>query len=201
VNWTDLGTTARQRLTASRKLQIWERNRGTCCLCGQPIDGIREEWFIEHKRALELGGTNEDDNLAPAHRACKRSKDADDHSRAAKAKRVKQRFLGIRREPGRGLPGARSSNVRMTFAQGPVDRRTGRPCAVLDVEAWSLHRPDVPEQAFRQRRSPYHLNAVSMMQGKKTVAMTRLLAGSGQQFGLRYEIRQERSKLSRDSVP
>jgi 5-methylcytosine-specific restriction endonuclease McrA len=127
MSGTDLGTTARQRLTASRKLLIWERNRGICCLCGQQIDGVREEWFIEHKRALELGGTNDDENLGPAHRVCKPDKDADDHRRAAKAKRVKQRFLGIRRERWRALPGSRSSSIRMTIAHGPVDRRTGRP--------------------------------------------------------------------------
>jgi 5-methylcytosine-specific restriction endonuclease McrA len=127
MNVTDLGTNARQRLTASRKLRIWERNRGICCLCGQTIDGVREEWFIEHKRALELGGTNDDENLGPAHRVCKPEKDADDHRRAAKAKRVKQRFLGIRQQHRSSLPGSRSSDVRMTFAHGPVDRRTGRP--------------------------------------------------------------------------
>lgn len=129
MNGTDLGTTPRQRLTAGHRLRIWERDRGICCLCGRLIGGVREECFIEHKRALELGRTNDDDNLAPAHRSCRPVKDAADHRRAAKTKWVKQRCLEIRPSRRQPVPGSRSSDVRMTRWTAEPDGR----CRVAGV--------------------------------------------------------------------
>jgi hypothetical protein len=83
----DVGTTRRRRMTQTRALQAWERHKGICVLCNVLIDGVRDDWFIEHIRALELGGKDEDENLGPAHYACKPGKDAADHSAAAQAKR------------------------------------------------------------------------------------------------------------------
>lgn len=123
----DCGTTRRTAITPRRALECWEHHAGTCCLCGRVIDGTRERWFIEHVRALELGGSNADDNLAPAHLACKPAKDALDHRRAAKAKRVKSRHLGITKPRRSRLPGGRDSAIRITLHHGPVDRRTGQP--------------------------------------------------------------------------
>lgn len=92
----DVGTTTRLRMTPTRALKAWERTKGVCVNCNLPIDGTKADWFVEHIRALELGGADEDDNLGPAHRACKRDKDAADHASAAKAKRNKRAQLGIR---------------------------------------------------------------------------------------------------------
>lgn len=127
----DIGTTVRGTMTRRRALACWERHAGVCCLCGLPIDGTRNRWFIEHIRALELGGPDHDENLAPAHYTCKPQKDALDHHRAAKAKRVKARHLGIRSPRRSRLPGGRDSNIRMTLHRGPIDRRTGSP-----VDRW-----------------------------------------------------------------
>ena len=92
----DVGTTTRLRMTPTRALRAWERTKGVCVNCNLPIDGTKADWFAEHIRALELGGADDDENLGPSHLACKRDKDADDHSRAAKAKRNKRAQLGIR---------------------------------------------------------------------------------------------------------
>ncbi len=92
---TDVGTTTRLRMTKTRTLQAWERTKGICVICEQRIDGVRQQWFVEHIRALELGGQDVAENLGPAHYACKSIKDADDHRRAAKAKEAKRRQLGI----------------------------------------------------------------------------------------------------------
>lgn len=92
----DVGTTKRGRMTPTRALKAWERTGGVCVNCGLKIDGTKADWFAEHIRALELGGSDADDNLGPAHWACKRDKDAADHASAAKAKRNKRAELGIR---------------------------------------------------------------------------------------------------------
>jgi hypothetical protein len=93
----DVGTTKRRRMTPTRALKAWENTGGVCVTCKQKIDGTKERWFVEHIRALELGGADDDRNIGPAHLdRCKAEKDADDHARAAKAKRNKRAELGIR---------------------------------------------------------------------------------------------------------
>lgn len=93
---TDVGTTKRKAMTPARRLRIWEAHKGICCLCTMPIDGAREPWIIEHLVCLGLGAKDEDANCAPAHEACRRDKDKLDVAAIAKAKRNKQRHLGIK---------------------------------------------------------------------------------------------------------
>ena len=105
----DIGTTARKAMPQMRILRIWEASGGICCLCDRRIDGSKDTWFVEHIRALELGGADTDDNCGPAHYACKPAKDAADHRRAAEAKREKADALGIPKRShikGGGLPKA-----------------------------------------------------------------------------------------------
>lgn len=93
---TDVGTTKRRSMTPTRRLRIFEAHKGICVTCKLPIKA-GDKWFIEHIRALELGGEDTDENCGPAHTiTCKAVKDAEDHSRAAKAKRAKQKHLGIK---------------------------------------------------------------------------------------------------------
>jgi 5-methylcytosine-specific restriction endonuclease McrA len=94
VGPSDVATTRRRKLTPRQHLLIWERARGICVLCEQPIDGVRELWIIEHLRAMELGAADEPDNMGPAHETCGHRKTQDDHRRAAKAKRQKIHHLG-----------------------------------------------------------------------------------------------------------
>ena len=119
----DVGTTKRRSMTAARKLRIFEENKGVCVNCSLPIKA-GDQWFVEHKRALELGGEDTDENCGPAHVSCKRDKDADDHHRAAKAKRVKQRHLGIRTAPAKkiqsaGFPKSEKAERRLSKPQLP----------------------------------------------------------------------------------
>ena len=104
----DVGTTRRRSLSGRRRLQAWEQTGGTCVVCGQRIDGVRERWIVEHIRALELGGADGIENLGPAHEPCGREKTRDDHARAAKAKRQKIRHLGAA-VIARPFPGSRTS--------------------------------------------------------------------------------------------
>ncbi len=107
----DVGTTPRGSLSAKRRLQAWERTGGTCVICEEPIDGVRERWIVEHIRALELGGADELTNMGPAHEACGREKTRDDHARTALAKRQKARHLGAT-VAARPLPGSRSTALK-----------------------------------------------------------------------------------------
>ncbi len=93
---TDVSTTKRRSMTPTRRLRIFEAHKGICVTCKLPIKA-GDKWFVEHIRALELGGEDTDENCGPAHTiTCKAVKDAEDHSRAAKAKRVKMKALGIK---------------------------------------------------------------------------------------------------------
>ena len=107
----DVGTTKRRSLSGRRRLEVWEKTGGTCILCDRRIDGVRERWIVEHIRALELGGTDDIDNMGPAHEACGREKTRDDHARAAEAKRQKIRHLGAG-VVARPLPGSRTSALK-----------------------------------------------------------------------------------------
>lgn len=116
---TDVGTTKRKSMTPTRRLRLFEAHSGRCCLCNETIDGVREKWTIEHLRALGLGGEDDDENCAPAHEDCRRIKDKDDVERISKAKRVKQRHIGIRAVPKQkirspGFPVSQKAAARQT---------------------------------------------------------------------------------------
>lgn len=121
---TDVSTTPRKRFSPRKRLQIWEASCGICVICGGKIDGARERWIVEHILALELGGTNDDDNLGPAHECCRREKDKDDHHRAAQAKRAKQRHLGIRKPSTLKSRGFRKADPQRS-ATRPLEKWRG----------------------------------------------------------------------------
>lgn len=93
---TDVGTTPRRPMTGLQRLRIFENHGGICCLCDTKIK-VGERWIIEHPRALGLGGSDTDDNKAPAHESCRRIKDKVDVANIARAKRRKAKHLGIRK--------------------------------------------------------------------------------------------------------
>ncbi len=97
---TDVPTTPRKKLSPRERLAAWERNNGVCVLCGVKIDGSRERWICEHIRALALGGLDTQDNIGPAHQRCADAKTHGpngDIAQAAKSKRRKARYLGIKK--------------------------------------------------------------------------------------------------------
>jgi 5-methylcytosine-specific restriction protein A len=113
-------------MTPTRALRIWERDKGICCLCGHPIDGVRQKWIIEHKTALALGGKDEDANCGPAHKDCADEKTHGpdgDLAKAAEAKRVKRKHLGIRKSKS-PMPCGRGSGWKRTM-DGKTVRRDG----------------------------------------------------------------------------
>lgn len=115
----DVGTTKRKAMSPTRRLRIWEDHKGVCCLCGGKIDGVRERWIVEHMRALALGGEDADENCAPAHEACASSKTKNDVSMITKAKRQKQKHLGIKAANGW------NTRFRKKMNGDVIDTRTG----------------------------------------------------------------------------
>lgn len=119
---TDLGTTKRKHFSPRQRLKIWEEHKGICCICGEKIDGTQEKWIIEHIRPLGLSGTNDPSNIGPAHSKCAQNKTSSDSSRIAKAKRQKQKHIGIKK-PSQW----RYGNLKRRVDGVVVDRKTGEP--------------------------------------------------------------------------
>jgi len=122
--FVEVGTTERKKLTPTQRLKIWERDKGVCCLCSNKIDGVREKWIVEHLRALELGGNDEPGNMGVAHKGCADDKThgpQGDHARAAKAKRVKRKALGLEKSKSH-LPGSRGTKWKKKL-NGEIVRR------------------------------------------------------------------------------
>lgn len=47
---------------------VWERDKGICCLCGEPAD--LDDWWLEHKTPLSRGGPHSYDNVGVSHPNC-----------------------------------------------------------------------------------------------------------------------------------
>lgn len=105
----DVGTTERKPLNTRRKLAIWEREKGLCMMCGCRLQP--GHFIYEHVRALELGGADADENIRLTCLPCAGQKTRDDHSKAAKAKRVKAKHLGLKKSKN-PLPGSKGSKWR-----------------------------------------------------------------------------------------
>lgn len=86
---------SRKRFSAKDRARIFASNDGTCHLCGQKIDGVREAWEIEHVIAWELTRDDSDDNLRPAHAACHKIKThGEDRPAINQAKRREAKHTG-----------------------------------------------------------------------------------------------------------
>lgn len=101
----------RRHIPRRERARIFARADGRCHICGQKIDAGYEDWQVEHVIPLGMGGTEEvmDDNLQPAHVKCHRGKTAQDKGHMAKATRMQQRDMGIKKQTRRPLPGSKAS--------------------------------------------------------------------------------------------
>lgn len=115
----------RPRISRKQRIAIFEAARGECYLCGGKIK-VGDAWDVEHVLARELGGSDEPDNLRPAHAKCHRAKTAEDAALIAKSNRVRDKHRGFfkpkSRWPVRGFPKAEPQRR----ASSPIIRKAER---------------------------------------------------------------------------
>lgn len=120
-----IGRTPDTAIPPRVRLRVLKRFEFRCYLTGEPIrEG--DAWDIEHVIAITNGGENRESNLAPALRTAHREKTRQDVRIKAKRDNALKKRFGLK-APKRPMPGGRNSNIKITMAHGPVDRRTGKP--------------------------------------------------------------------------
>lgn len=79
----------RPSIGKSHRVRIFVAHEGICWLCKVKI-GVDEAYDIDHQISRELGGSDDDDNLAPAHKDCHRAKSKEDVRLIAKSNRIRR---------------------------------------------------------------------------------------------------------------
>lgn len=111
----------RRHISTTERVRIFSRHGGVCGLCQNDIRN-GEEWDVEHRIPLAMGGEDGGDNLYPAHRSCHRVKTTDDLGALAKAKRVEARHIGAKAPSRTPLPGGKRSLWKRLIGGGVVRR-------------------------------------------------------------------------------
>lgn len=116
--------TKRRSMTASKRLRIWNAHSGVCHLCGLPIK-LGELWDVEHRKPLWLGGSDDEDNMAPAHKDCHAPKSKEEAGVRAKTNRVAARHLGIEKKGPRIVSrGFEKREKQKRFTKTPLPPRS-----------------------------------------------------------------------------
>jgi 5-methylcytosine-specific restriction enzyme A len=102
----------RTYLSKKRRLELLLAFGGKCGICREKII---DSFDVDHRIALEAGGTNEWDNLQPAHPACHKAKTAKlDAPKGAKINRiVRKSDPATRKTSKRPIP-TRDFDTRLT---------------------------------------------------------------------------------------
>lgn len=79
----------RPSMSAAKRARIFLAHAGVCWLCKLKI-AADEAYDIDHQVSRELGGSDDDDNLAPAHKDCHRAKTSQDQKAIAKSNRIRR---------------------------------------------------------------------------------------------------------------
>lgn len=102
------------------RVRIFEREGGVCHLTGRKIDPVRDEWDLDHKLALILGGQHRESNLFPALREHHRKKTAVEMGVKSKIARVKKKHL-----LGKPKSNGFSQRFKRRMNGDVIDTRTG----------------------------------------------------------------------------
>lgn len=122
MNVQYIAPTKRRPMNKQRRVKIFLARNGECCLCHIQIIAHRDEWFIEHPGALDLGGSDDDADLWPAHVKCKPEKDAADAKLIEHRNSAIDRNCADKARRSRPLPGTKASGLKKCF-DGSVVRR------------------------------------------------------------------------------
>jgi 5-methylcytosine-specific restriction protein A len=116
-----IGRTDNSKVPDRVRIRVFEREGGVCHLSGLPIDKVRDEWDLDHKVALILGGQHRESNLFPALREPHRKKTAVEMGVKAKIARVKKKHMGL----GKSKVGGFSGPFKRKINGDVIDTRTG----------------------------------------------------------------------------
>ncbi len=116
-----IGKTDDQKVPDRVKQRVFDREEGICHLTGRKIDPVRDEWDLDHRIPLILGGEHRESNLFPALREHHRRKTAVEMQVKSKIARTRKKHLGITK------PKSSLSHQRFKRCMDGtvVDRRTG----------------------------------------------------------------------------
>jgi 5-methylcytosine-specific restriction endonuclease McrA len=107
----------RRSFTVKQRLAIYSRQNGLCAICGQLMP--HGQYEIDHRVALTLGGTNDDDNLEAVHPKCHRAKTDADVAANSKADRI---ITGGTKRTSRPMPFGRYSRFKRKMSGQVVER-------------------------------------------------------------------------------
>lgn len=88
------GSTPDAAIPPRVRLRVFERCGGVCALTGRKIMP-GDEWDVDHRTPLSMGGLHAEHNLQVVWRPAHREKTAAEASLRAKADRIRQKHLGI----------------------------------------------------------------------------------------------------------
>lgn len=106
----------RKRRTAEHREAICVAREWLCHICGFPVDPVRDRYELDHIIPLANGGTDDDDNLCPAHSKCHLAKTAKDVEKIAKAKRQRAQHLKTKVPTRNPLPGSKRSGWKQKLS-------------------------------------------------------------------------------------
>ncbi len=99
--------------------RVFDRAKGICHFCGQPIQKPHQAHETDHVKALINGGENRESNLAPIHKKpCHQVKSGADVADKKKVAAVRKKHIGITKPAGK-LRGP-------AFAKADKPERTGK---------------------------------------------------------------------------
>lgn len=117
-----IAPTPRRPMTKQRRVRIFLSRNGVCCHCTVQIRAHIDDWFIEHPEAVNLGGSDDDADLWPAHVKCKPVKDAADAALIADRNSFIDKNCVDAPRKSRPMPGSKASGWKKLFS-GQVVRR------------------------------------------------------------------------------
>lgn len=89
-----------QKVPDRVRTRVFDAHDGICHITGAKIDPVRDQWDLEHKVALILGGEHREGNLAPALREPHKKKTAAEMKVKAKIAAVRKKHIGVTQPKG-----------------------------------------------------------------------------------------------------
>jgi 5-methylcytosine-specific restriction endonuclease McrA len=109
-----------QKVPPRVRMRFFDREKGVCHLTGAKIQPD-DDWDLDHRTALILGGEHRESNLFPALRAAHRRKTTTEVAVKSKIASVRKKHLRITK-PKSSLSGGR---FKRKVSGDVVDTRTG----------------------------------------------------------------------------